>query len=271
MKERILITGTDGFIGKNLKNELNQKYLVSEINENIFYEKNWIKYLSNYLYDMNPTIVFHVGACSNTLETDVNYIMKLNFEFSKQLSDWSKKNNKKLIYSSSAASYGDNNIYPSNLYGWSKYVAEQYINLNGGVSLRYFNVYGPGEENKGKMSSVIFQVLEHKKNSNDKFILFPNKPKRDFVYVDDIVNANIFASENFKNFSGNFYEVGRGESRPFEDILNILDCKYDYVEEKKIPKGYQFYTCSDKSKWMSGWESKYSLEEGIDLYKKKYN
>lgn len=270
MINKTLITGAEGFIGKNLKSKLEKLYRVSVINEDIFNRKDWIVFLLDELDKINPDVIFHVGACSNTLEKDTNYMMKVNFEFSKHLSDWSKKNGKKLIYSSSAANYGENKTYPSNLYGWSKYTAEQYINSNGGISLRYFNVYGPGEEKKGKMSSIAFQAFEHKIKNKGKFKLFPNEPKRDFVFIDDVINANIHAMENYENLLGNFYEVGFGEARTFEDVLGIIGCEYDYLDKNMIPDGYQFFTCSNKNKWLKDWEPRFNLEKGLELYE-KYN
>ncbi len=179
--------------------------------------------------------------------------------------DWCIKNNKPMIYSSSAANYGTNNLYPSNLYGWSKYVGEGYVISNGGVALRYFNVYGPGEENKGKMASVAYQMFI-KNTKGEKITLFPKKPQRDFVYIKDIVSANIHALENYEELGGKYYEVGSGTARTFEDVLNNMGIEYDYTSEDVIPNGYQFYTCSDKSKWMNDWESKWNLEMGIKDY-----
>ena len=261
---RIIITGTKGFIGKNLLNKL-KDYSILEINEDIFDHSNWINELHALLNSFDPHVIFHVGACSDTLELNTNYMMIRNYEFTRILSDWSKDQDAKLIYSSSAANYGINNLYPSNLYGWSKYVAEQYVILNGGVALRYFNVYGPGEEHKGKMASVAYQMLTKQKN-NEEVKLFPLFPKRDFVYIEDVISANLFAMENYHKLMANYYEVGSGEARTFEDILNTLNISFTYYEEKDIPNGYQFYTCSNKTKWMNGWESNYNLEKGLKEY-----
>lgn len=261
----ILITGSDGFIGKNLKSKLLDKNLIFEINEDFFDRENWIDNLNNFLDTNNPDIIFHIGACSDTLENRVNYIMTLNFEVTKQLVDWVKTNNKKLIYSSSAASYGENGFYPSNLYGWSKYVAEQYVVSNGQIALRYFNVYGPHEEHKGNMASIAYNCFVKYKTGQD-CKLFPNKPMRDFVYISDILDANVFAYENYDRLEKKYYEVGCGVARSFEDILDILNIPYTYLDESLIPSGYQFFTCSDNKKWMEGWSPKYQLEDGLKEY-----
>jgi len=96
--------------------------------------------------------------------------------------------------------------------------------------------------------------------------LFPFKPKRDFVYINDVIDANIFSYENFNNIKSGYYDVGFGESRSFEDILDIMNISYTYHDEDIIPKGYQFYTCSNKNKWLPNWEPKYNLEDGLKDY-----
>ena len=265
--EKIIITGTLGFIGSNLKKELKSKYEITEITEDIFRSTNWREEVSKFFWT-DLKAVFHIGACSNTLESDVNYMMLVNYEFTKHLTNLCESKKVPLIYSSSAANYGTNGEYPSNLYGWSKYAAEDYVISKGGIGLRYFNVYGPGEENKGGMASVAYQMsVAHKEGK--EINLFPKKPRRDFVYVRDVISANLHAFENYELLKGKYYEVGSGEARPFEDVLNILEIPFTYHTEESIPKGYQFFTRSDRKKWMSGWNSKWDLEKGLADYFKK--
>jgi ADP-L-glycero-D-manno-heptose 6-epimerase len=268
--EKVIITGSNGFIGKNLLNVINDKYDVLEINEDLFNELYWTKSFISTLSNFKPDIIFHVGACSNTLEQDVNYMMTRNYESTRILSDYCFKNNCMMIYSSSAANYGTNNLHPSNLYGWSKYVAEKHVIKNGGIALRYFNVYGPYESEKGKMASVAYQMSLKYKNG-EEIKLFPNKPLRDFVYIKDVISANLYALENYEKLKGNFYEVGSGESRTFEDVMNILEIPFTYFEENEIPKGYQFHTQSTPLNWMSDWKPIYNLEKGLKEYKKWIN
>ena len=137
--DKIIITGTHGFVGSNLKTILEEDFEIIEINEDIF-KGDWRDSVSLH-FCLDIKFVFHVGACSDTLETDVNYMMTRNYEFTRHLSDICKRENIPMIYSSSAANYGINGDYPSNLYGWSKYAGEQYVLQNGGIALRYFNVY----------------------------------------------------------------------------------------------------------------------------------
>lgn len=263
---KALVTGSKGFIGQNLMDVIQNKFITLEMNEDIFKLPDWNNQLRLQLINFSPDVIFHIGACSDTLEQNVNYMMELNFEFTKSLVDWSVQNNKKMIYSSSAANYGINNNYPSNLYGWSKYVAEQYVISNNGIALRYFNVYGAKEEHKGKMASVAYQFFQ-KKQTNEECKLFPLNPRRDFVYVRDVVHANIHAFENYFELNKKYYDVGSGEARSFEDVLNIMEIPFTYHEEDKIPNGYQFYTCSNKENWMKGWEPNYNLEKGLLEYK----
>jgi len=195
--KKVIVTGSRGFIGKSLSYQLNRDgYLVHSFDDSYFLSENWSEELLKTLNSLNYDAIFHVGACSDTLETNVEYMMTRNYESTKIMMDWCIENNKPMIYSSSAANYGTNGKYPANLYGWSKYVAEGYVISNGGIGLRYFNVYGPGEEDKGKMASVAYQMFV-KHNKGEDILLFPKKPKRDFVYVKDVVSANIHALNNY--------------------------------------------------------------------------
>jgi ADP-L-glycero-D-manno-heptose 6-epimerase len=263
--KRAIVTGSNGFIGKNLMNEIKNDFEILEINEDIFLNEDWTNILLNKINKFSPDVIFHIGACSDTLEQDVNYMMTRNYESTKIMSDYCYVYNCKMIYSSSAANYGTNNLYPSNLYGWSKYVAEKHVIQNGGVALRYFNVYGPHEDHKGKMSSVAYQMVTKQKEGQE-IKLFPLKPTRDFVYVKDVISANLHAFKKYVGCSSNYYEVGSGESRTFEDVLEILGIEYTYHDENKIPIGYQFFTKSNKEKWMNGWEPKFNLELGLKDY-----
>ena len=263
---KALITGSKGFIGKNLLCKLSgANFETRDIDLDDFYPAGWMDKLENILLRFHPDVIFHVGACSNTLETDVNYIMEVNYECTKLLCDWAKKNKKKIIYSSSAANYGQGN-YPSNLYGWSKYVAEGYVVSNGGVGLRYFNVYGPGEEHKGRMSSVALQMFTKRLNS-EEISLFPGIPTRDFVFIDDVVEANLFALTKYESLYGDWYDIGSYDSRSFEDVLISMGItNWSYTKEEDVPKGYQYFTLARKS--MPGWKPKFTLEEGIKEYVK---
>ena len=263
---KVLVTGSSGFIGRNLSKHLGQLgFTVKLLDSDYFKELDWQNSLLNLLNGFDPKVVFHVGACSNTLELNVQYMMEQNYQSTKLISDWCKDEKRNLIFSSSAANYGINGKYPSNLYGWSKYVAEDYVRKSGGIALRYFNVYGPGEENKGAMSSFLYQAYVNR-NQGEEVLLFPGGPTRDFIYIKDVVDANLYAMENFLDLAGAYYDVATGCSRLFEDVLNLAGIEFAYSDKSKIPAGYQFYTCGNTKKWMSGWKPHYSLEEGVADY-----
>ena len=261
------VTGGKGFIGSCLIDALKKiGFEVDSLDDEYFSEPNWREVLESRLEITNPSGIFHVGACSDTLEQDVQLMMTRNFESTKVISDWCLRNNKPLIYSSSAANYGVNGQFPSNLYGWSKYVAEQYVIKNHGIALRYFNVYGPGEEAKGNMSSFIYQAFV-KNTDNSKVLLFPKTPKRDFIYIEDVVTANIYGFMNYDKLRKDYYEVSTGVASTFEEILNSFKIEFEYADANSIPAGYQFYTCGDSGKWMDGWSPRYNLSQGLKEYR----
>ena len=258
-----VITGTKGFIGKALKDRLIDEYNIIEINEDIFEDKSWREYLKSLIIG---DVVFHVGACSNTMESDVNYMMTRNFEATRIISDICRSEHIPLIFSSSASVYGDSSGSPGNIYAWSKMAAESYVVKNWGVALRYFNVYGPGEEKKGNMASIAYQMW-NKKLKGEKIKLFPGNPRRDFVYISDVIDANIHAYKNYHLIDG-WFDVGSGEAMTFEDVLNTLDIDFEYTDESDIPNGYQFYTRGKSSNFIPFWKPKYNLIQGLSKYKK---
>ena len=263
---RLLVTGTEGFIGKNVYQKLMK---IDDVTKVTCLEKDymnhigWESTLAKCVEDCDA--ILHIGAISDTMLKDPNEMLKYNYLFSKELFDLAQIYDKKVVYSSSAANTGESGT-PSNIYGWSKYLAEEYgcCRVEDFYALRYFNVYGPGEEHKGKMASVAYQA--HLKGD---FKLFDGKPKRDFVYIDDVVDATLYPL--FNNVMPGVYEVGSGEARSFEDVLELMDIPFEYWHENKTPKGYQFYTKANKKLFMDNWKPIYSLEKGISKYKKYLN
>jgi len=259
--KKILITGFEGFVGKNVTAYLqeNHNFSLTLIEKSYFSEENWEQDLEQLICESN--IILHIGADSNTLNKDVDHMMFYNFYISKKIFDLAEKYKKLVVYSSSAACEGVNG-YPSNLYGWTKYLGELYGIKNNSkfVALRYFNVYGPGEEHKGIMSSVAYQAYQQK-----KFVLFPNNPKRDFVYIEDVVSATVHPI--FNEISNGVYHVGSGKSETFEKVLELLEVKYSYSDLESIPDGYQFNTKADHNMFQKGWTPSYYIEDGIKKYK----
>tara|TARA_R110001599_G_scaffold18476_2_gene72022 strand:+ start:903 stop:1715 length:813 start_codon:yes stop_codon:yes gene_type:complete len=260
MDMKVLLTGSKGFIGENLLNKFKKlKWYVWEINvDESTNEAPEYAHLENIIKQCDG--IFHVGAISDTTLHDCNKMLYYNYTLSKDIFDLARKYDKKLIYSSSAATYGLGDGLPTNIYGWSKKLAEEYglKSCEKFVALRYFNVYGPGEYHKGKMASVAYQA--YKKQS---FTLFPTKPLRDFIYIDDVVEANLAA---FKLDRG-IFDVGYGEPALFEDLVGGMGIKYDYTTKDKIPSWYQYYTCADKNIRIPGWEPEYDVKSGTKLYK----
>lgn len=263
-----IVTGSDGFIGGRLSAELENmghRVIPYEI-ENVI-RPDWKILLEETLSESGKIeCVFHVGACSDTLNTDVNSMMLLNYEFSRVLGNMCSAGGIKLIYSSSAACYGvDLSNLPANLYGWSKYAAESHISSNEqGVSLRYFNVFGPGEHNKGRMASVGYQSFVKHFIENKEVGLFPGNPMRDFVHVDDVVYANLQAYKNYN--PGEVYDVGSCTPLKFEEFLSIMDIPFVYLDESQIPEGYQFYTTANIKKTIPGWLTKKNIKTRIEEY-----
>ena len=257
---KIILTGAKGFIGSNVLKALKSR---GDYVYQIHQDKNqWENNLELENQVKNCDGIFHIGAISDTTLQDCNEMLYWNYTLSKKLFDLARKYDKKVVYSSSAATYGLGNGIPTNIYGWSKQLAEEYgLKANEKfVALRYFNVYGPGEQHKGKMASVAYQA--YKKGS---FTLFPKNPKRDFIYIDDVVAANLAA---FKLDRGVF-DVGYGEATPFEDLVSGMGIEFNYTTEDKIPGWYQFYTCADKNIRIPGWEPKYNVKQGTKNYVNK--
>jgi ADP-L-glycero-D-manno-heptose 6-epimerase len=262
----ILVTGCNGFIGGNLVDALGKSTeQITGIDEEYLQEDDWETCLQATLDRVNARAIFHVGACSDTLEKNVEYMMVRNYEATKVIADWCLKNDRKLIYSSSAANFGTNGRYPSNLYGWSKYVAEGYVTKCGGIALRYFNVFGPKECNKGEMASFLYQAYFMRKKKQVVRI-FPGQPRRDFIYVKDVISANLHALEHYNEIDAKWYEVSTGIATDFEKVLDTASISYEYFGEEVIPHGYQFYTCGNPKNWMPNWEPQYTLEKAIEEY-----
>tara|TARA_R110000751_G_scaffold240050_1_gene340688 strand:+ start:150 stop:959 length:810 start_codon:yes stop_codon:yes gene_type:complete len=256
---KVLLTGHKGFIGQNLHAKIKDLGWDCYTFDYDFFDAT----VENRLTEVMRTkfdIIFHVGANSNTMDHDYNTMMRTNYLFSKCLFDLA--GDTRIVYSSSAAVYGDDSGIPTNIYAWSKKSAEDYglAKCKNFVALRYFNVYGPHEEHKGRMSSVAYQSWKSQAVS-----LFPKRPMRDFVYVDDVVEANIYAGTGAVKTG--WYDVGTGKPRSFEDLVGLMKVtRITLTDEHEIPKGYQVYTKARKL--MHGWTAKNSLEQGCAKYLK---
>jgi ADP-L-glycero-D-manno-heptose 6-epimerase len=236
--------------------------------------------LDDYKFDF----IFHHAAISDTRVYDQEIIMKTNVNSFYDLLEIAKKDESVLVYASSAATYGNlpspqtvGQENPENPYGYSKYIMDQiairYSLENPDltiVGLRFFNVYGPREYYKGSTSSMVIQ-LGHQILDGKAPRLFTNSNQilRDFIYIDDVVQANIKACKPKQNGT---YNVATGIPRNFQEIADILQKELDTnLGTDYFPNpynGYQMHTQADISstKENLGFEPNFSLEKGIKAY-----
>lgn len=267
---KALITGTNGFIGKAFFTRAKQWFSELLYFDDVTDKENWQVNIKSYLLYNSPDVIFHIGACSDTLNSDVREMMCKNVETTMILADYAQTHNIPIIYSSSASCYGNGNG-PLSLYAWSKYIGEQYVLKCGGIALRYFNVYGYNESHKGKMASFPYQAYK-KNKSGGKVLIFPSKteesrPKRDFVYVEDVISANLYANNHHVELAGQVFDVGSGFSISYEDLLQYMDISFGYSAYSEIPINYQYYTKANPKNFMFGWKPNWNPRAGLLDYK----
>ncbi len=235
--------------------------------------------LKEYKFDY----IFHEAAISDTTVGDQKIMIDTNVNAFRDLLDMAIEMNANMIYASSAATYGDSKVFsigcesPNNVYGFSKLMmdnlAKEYIKKSDIdiVGLRYFNVYGEREFFKNKTASMVLQFgLQLLRGENAKLFEGSDKIKRDFIYVEDVIQANIKACTPKKS---GIYNVGTGKARSFQDIVDILKKELGIKrEDKYIPNPYknqyQYFTEADISltKEFLEYEPRFSLEDGIRSY-----
>ena len=262
---RIVVTGAAGFIGSNLVKGLNARGItdiiaVDELTQGDKFRNLADLQISDYVdasvfydnfaegYYGQIEAVFHEGACSDTMETDGKYMMANNYTLSCQLFQACQKRGARLLYASSAATYGGSDTFredpafelPLNVYGYSKLLFDQRMRRDCGVNFertlagrthqvvgfRYFNVYGPREQHKGRMASVAFHQFNQFK-AEGKVKLFgeyggytPGGQMRDFVFIDDVVAVNLWFFDH-PGKSG-IFNLGTGRAQPFNDVASSV-------------------------------------------------
>ncbi|MBP6645202.1 MAG: ADP-glyceromanno-heptose 6-epimerase [Burkholderiaceae bacterium] len=254
---KVVVTGAAGFIGSNIVQGLNARGITDVICVDDLTQGDKFRNLADlkvadyvdagdfYTRFANGhygkvEAVFHEGACSDTMETNGQYMMKNNFTLSCDLFTACQNQNTRLLYASSAATYGGSDTFrespefekPLNVYGYSKLLFDQWLRRNIGArfqgastqtaGFRYFNVYGPREQHKGRMASVAFHQFNQFK-ADGKVKLFgeyggygAGGQMRDFVFIDDVVAVNLWFFDN-PNQSG-IFNLGTGRAQPFNDV-----------------------------------------------------
>ena len=234
----------------------------------------------NYKFDF----IFHQAAISDTTVQEQDLMMKTNVNAYEDLLKIAINHGANMIYASSAATYGDSDRFevgfeqPNNAYGFSKVMMDnityEYLKKDLDISivgLKYFNVYGPREFFKNKTSSMVVQFGHQVlKGLTPKLFEGSDKILRDFIYIEDVIQANILGCSPKKS---GIYNVGTGKARSFEDIVNILQKELGIDNGKEyIPNpfvgSYQFFTQAniETTEENLGYKPKYSMEEGIKKY-----
>ena len=298
-QKKYLITGGAGFIGSNLAFELqNQGHSVTIVDDfSSGHFKNLIGFkgdivAANVFEEMPEEdyfdAIFHEAAITDTNIHDQKLMMQMNVEAFKNVLYYAAANDiKRVVYASSAATYGNGECpmnvgqtpKPENIYGFSKAimdnVAREFAAENRDmviVGLRYFNVYGPGEYFKGKTASMMYQLYNQMKQGYRPKIFKMGEQERDFVYIKDVVKANMCALNNAKESC--VVNVGTGISRNFNDIVKCLNNELRLnlaPEDIDNPVSfYQMKTQADISLTTEkiGYTPDYTLEKGIADYVK---
>ncbi|MES2784199.1 MAG: ADP-glyceromanno-heptose 6-epimerase [Pseudomonadota bacterium] len=259
--KRIVVTGAAGFIGSNIVKGLNARGIdniicVDDLTQGDKFRNLADLKIADYVdadlfYDLfadgyfgKVEAVFHEGACSDTMETDGKYMMDNNYTLSCGLFNACQERGSRLIYASSAATYGGSDVFrespdcelPLNVYGYSKLLFDQRMRRECGndfskaksqlVGFRYFNVYGPREQHKGRMASVAFHQFNQFR-AEGKVKLFgghdgyaAGEQMRDFVFIDDVVAVNLWFLDH-PGKSG-LFNLGTGRAQAFNDVATAV-------------------------------------------------
>ena len=318
----ILITGANGFIGSALIWQFNQANISNIIAVdtidlsiyNLLKSSNYNTFIHTdklFTYLETPDAiekiewVIHLGACSSTTETNWDYLYYNNYQYSVTLFEWCTKYKKKIIYASSAATYGNGEhgfsenislkqLQPLNLYGKSKIMMDQWVLEQDNTpecwyGLRFFNVFGPNEYKKGNMASVAFKAY-HQIKENHTLGLFKSynllykdgEQKRDFIYIKDVVRW-IKELIDIKPMNG-IYNMGYGIAKTWLDMANSLfnsislPISIQWLDmPDSIKNQYQYFTQADMSKWQQAglslpqWNLDEAIQDYVTLYLKKNN
>ncbi|HTV76160.1 MAG TPA: ADP-glyceromanno-heptose 6-epimerase [Candidatus Baltobacteraceae bacterium] len=245
-------------------------------------------------------LVLHMGACSSTTEKDASYLIRNNFEFTKDLAGWALAKKTRFVYASSAATYGDGSagmedddsqlgrLRPLNMYGYSKHLFDLHARRAGFlkkiVGLKYFNIFGPNEDHKADMRSLVHKSFSQVKNEG-VIRLFKSyrkdfrdgEQKRDFLYVKDAVAMTLHLAATKK--AGGLFNIGSGGARTWIDLASSVFAalgkrpKIEFIEmPETIREKYQYFTQADISRLRAaGYKEKVtSLENAVADYVQNY-
>lgn len=244
--------------------------------------------------------IVHLGACSSTMEQDASYLVRNNFEYTKQLALFALENDIRFIYASSAATYGDgsggfsdderklNTLRPLNMYGYSKHLFDVWAKANGLLNkiagIKYFNVFGPNEYHKGEMRSLVFKAYEQVVSTGEIRLFRSHRreysdgeQKRDFLYVKDAVDMTLHFLHN-RHING-IFNVGSGEANTWKRLASAIFSalgkpeRIEYIDMPEvIREKYQYHTCADVSSLRrSGYVGLLTpLEEAVEDYLLQY-
>ena len=316
-KGRILVTGGAGFIGSALIWELNRRGLrnilvCDQLGETQKWKNLVPLQFADYIegddllmrLDVSPEAfsdlktIFHLGACSSTTETDAAYLIRNNFEFTKALAKFSVAEDLRFVYASSAATYGCleqkvseaiplETLRPLNMYGYSKHLFDCYAQQAGFLhritGLKYFNVFGPNENHKGDMRSVVHKSFGQIAATGSARLFKSYRSEyadgeqcRDFLYVKDAVAATLFLAENA---AGGLFNIGSGVPNTWNHLVASIFAalgrpqRIEYVEmpETLRPK-YQYFTRAKIDKLRAaGYSRQFTpLPEAVADYVRNY-
>ncbi|NDH00196.1 MAG: ADP-glyceromanno-heptose 6-epimerase [Opitutae bacterium] len=240
--------------------------------------------------------IFHLGACSSTTETNEAYLDDNNLGYTRELCEWSLAHGVRFVYASSASTYGDGSLgmddqdldLPLNLYGWSKHkfdlMAKENQWLEQIVGLKYFNVYGPNEEHKGDMRSVVSKAYEQIASTGEMTLFKSYHPDygdgeqmRDFLYVKDAVLMTIWLAESTR--ASGLFNLGNGQARTWLDLGHSIfsalgtDSNIRFIEMPEILRDkYQYFTEAkiDKLRHAGYTNELFALEDAVKDYVTQY-
>ncbi len=319
MAKPIIVTGAAGFIGRNTVAELNARgedelILVDELGkdekwknlvglryEDIVSPEEFLGLIEDGAF-ADARSVIHLGACSATTEKDADFLLRNNYQYTRVLCNWAQANEIRFVYASSAATYGNGAegyddsdertpmLKPLNMYGYSKHMFDLWALKQGLfeniVGLKYFNVFGPHEDHKGDMRSVVSKSYEQIRATGVVKLFKSYKPKykdgeqmRDFISVKDAVDVTLHFALQDAGAPGGLLNCGTGKARTWVDLVTAvfhamgLTPKIEFIEMPQQLQGkYQYFTEASETKLRAAGYSKpfTSLEEGVREYVQGY-